>query len=106
MLPGPPRELRPMFDEQVVPLLRREYPPAAPFVCRTLRTSGIAESRVQEKIGPPLAALVAIGLEVGYCARVGQVDVRLSARGVERREGGARGGGHRAKDVRRADLRF
>jgi nicotinamide-nucleotide amidase len=83
MLPGPPRELRPMFDNQVVPLLRREYPPAAPFVCRTLRTSGIPESRVQEKIGSPLYKLEAIGLEVGYCARVGQVDVRLSARGAD-----------------------
>jgi nicotinamide-nucleotide amidase len=82
MLPGPPRELRPMFNEQVVPLLRREFPLDAPFVCRTLRTSGNAESRVQEKIQPPLAALVAAGLDVGYCARVGQVDVRLSARGA------------------------
>jgi nicotinamide-nucleotide amidase len=83
MLPGPPRELRPMFDDQVVPLLRREYPPAAPFVCRTLRTSGIAESRVQEKIGSPLYKLEAMGLAVGYCARAGQVDVRLSARGAD-----------------------
>jgi nicotinamide-nucleotide amidase len=82
MLPGPPRELRPMFDEQVVPLLRREFPLAAPFVCRTLRTSDSAESLVQEKIQDPLAALVAAGLEVGYCARVGQVDVRLAARGA------------------------
>ena len=82
LLPGPPRELRPMFDDQVEPLLRREFPPAAPFVCRTLRTSGIAESRVQEKIGSPLYKLEAMGLEVGYCARVGQVDVRLSARGA------------------------
>jgi nicotinamide-nucleotide amidase len=83
MLPGPPRELRPMFDEQVAPLLRREYPPAGLFVCRTLRTGGIAESRVQEKLGSPLHKLEALGLEVGYCARVGQVDVRLSARGAE-----------------------
>jgi nicotinamide-nucleotide amidase len=83
MLPGPPRELRPMFEDRVVPLLRREFPPAAPFVCRTLRTSGIAESRVQEKIGSPLYKLEALGLEVGYCARVGQVDVRLSARGAD-----------------------
>jgi nicotinamide-nucleotide amidase len=83
MLPGPPRELRPMFDDSVVPLLRREYPLTAPFICRTLRTGGIAESRVQEQIEQPLAPLVAAGLEVGYCARVGQVDVRLSARGAE-----------------------
>jgi len=83
MLPGPPRELRPMFDHFVVPLLRREFPPDAPFVCRTLRTGGIAESLVQEKIERPLHQLVAAGLEVGYCARVGQVDVRLSARGAD-----------------------
>ena len=83
MLPGPPRELRPMFDDAVVPILRREFPLEAPFVCRTLRTGGVGESAVQEKIQPPLAALVAGGLEVGYCARVGQVDVRLTARGVD-----------------------
>jgi nicotinamide-nucleotide amidase len=81
MLPGPPRELRPMFDNFVVPLLRREFPLDAPFVCRTLRTSGIAESLVQEKIAAPLNPLAAAGLEIGYCARAGQVDVRLSARG-------------------------
>jgi len=78
MLPGPPRELRPMFDADVVPLLQREFPPAAPFVCRTLRTGGIGESAVQEKIKVPLAVLTASGLEIGYCARVGQVDVRLA----------------------------
>jgi nicotinamide-nucleotide amidase len=82
MLPGPPRELRPMFNNFVVPLLQREFPLDAPFVCRTLRTSGIAESLVQEKIAAPLGALVAAGLEIGYCARTGQVDVRLSARGA------------------------
>jgi nicotinamide-nucleotide amidase len=80
MLPGPPRELRPMFDDSVAPILRREFPLEIPFVCRTLRTGGVGESAVQEKIQSPLAALVADGLEVGYCARVGQVDVRLTAR--------------------------
>ena len=82
MLPGPPRELRPMFDAAVLPLLQREFPLLAPFVCRTLRTGGVGESAVQEKIKAPLAALVSDGLEVGYCARVGQVDVRLMATGA------------------------
>ncbi|MSU56638.1 MAG: competence/damage-inducible protein A [Pedosphaera sp.] len=81
MLPGPPRELRPMFNDQVVPLLKRELPLESEFVCRTLRTTGIGESLVQEKINAPLAALVAKGLDVGYCAHVGQVDVRLAAHG-------------------------
>jgi nicotinamide-nucleotide amidase len=80
MLPGPPRELRPMFDDSVVPILRREFALKVSFVCRTLRTGGIGESAVQEKIQSPLAVLVADGLEIGYCARVGQVDVRLTAR--------------------------
>jgi nicotinamide-nucleotide amidase len=83
MLPGPPRELRPMFDAAVVPLLQKDFPLAVPFVCRTLRTGGIGESAVQEKIKAPLEALVAAGLEIGYCARVGQVDVRLTATGAD-----------------------
>jgi len=32
MLPGPPRELRPMFTQQVVPLLRAKFPLPTPFV--------------------------------------------------------------------------
>jgi nicotinamide-nucleotide amidase len=82
MLPGPPRELRPMFTDQVVPILRRALPLEREFVCRTLRTTGIGESLVQERINEPLAALVARGLEVGYCAHIGQVDVRLAAHGT------------------------
>jgi nicotinamide-nucleotide amidase len=82
MLPGPPRELRPMFDDAVVPLLRRVLPPENEFVCRTLRTTGIGESIVQEKIREVLQPMVESGLDLGYCARVGQVDVRLAARGA------------------------
>jgi nicotinamide-nucleotide amidase len=82
MLPGPPRELRPMFDAAVVPLLKREFVGEI-FVCRTLRTSGIGESRVQEFVEADLQPLMARGLEIGYCARPGAVDVRLTASGTE-----------------------
>jgi nicotinamide-nucleotide amidase len=81
MLPGPPRELRPMFLEQVIPWLEGAFPTGAPFVCRTLRTTGIGESLVQEHIAGPLGEQVGAGLEIGYCARPGEVDVRLAARG-------------------------
>jgi nicotinamide-nucleotide amidase len=81
MLPGPPRELRPMFDSSVVPLLQREFADEI-FVCRTLRSTGIGESRVQEMVEGDLQALVENGLEIGYCARPGAVDVRLTAQGV------------------------
>ena len=85
MLPGPPRELRPMFDQQIVPLLHREFA-AETFVCRTLRTSGIGESRVQEFVEASLQPVVARGLEVGYCARPGAVDVRLTASEADAKE--------------------
>jgi nicotinamide-nucleotide amidase len=81
MLPGPPRELRPMFDAAAVPLLKREFADEI-FLCRTLRTTGIGESRVQEFIETDLQPLVARGLEIGYCARPGAVDVRLTASGA------------------------
>lgn len=83
MLPGPPRELRPMFDETVVPLLGRVLPLDGPFVCRTLRATGIGESIVEARVDQPLKPLVARGLQLGYCARTGQVDVRLAAQSPE-----------------------
>jgi nicotinamide-nucleotide amidase len=81
MLPGPPRELRPMFNEFIVPFLRREFAGEI-FVCRTLRSTGIGESRVQEMVEGGLQPLVGRGLETGYCARPGAVDVRLTASGA------------------------
>ncbi len=81
LLPGPPRELQPMFANAVVPLLRRVLPVQAAFVCTTLRTTGLGESLAQERIVGPLQTLVTAGLEIGYCARPGSVDVRLTASG-------------------------
>ena len=85
MLPGPPRELRPMFDTSVVPLLKREFAEEI-FICRTLRSTGVGESSVQEKVEADLQPLVARGLDVGYCARPGAVDVRLVASGAGAQE--------------------
>jgi nicotinamide-nucleotide amidase len=82
MLPGPPRELRPMWTEHVVPLLKREFAVAENFVCRTLKTTGIGESRVEEIIVKHLDEQVKGGLEIGYCARTGEVDVRFVCRGT------------------------
>ncbi|MDB6025179.1 MAG: CinA-like protein [Verrucomicrobiales bacterium] len=81
MLPGPPRELRPMFRDQVAPLLGKYFPRESEFVCRTLKSTGLGESYVEEKLEVPLEALTKAGLELGYCARVGEVDVRIVTRG-------------------------
>jgi nicotinamide-nucleotide amidase len=79
MLPGPPRELRPMFLDQVLPLLGKKFGQPPNFACVVLRTTGIGESFLEERIAPALPPLVERGLEVGYCARVGEVDLRFVA---------------------------
>ena len=82
LLPGPPRELHPMFDEQTMPLIKQRFPHDSPFVCRTIRTSGLGESFVEERISDLLKPFVDAGMDLGYCARNGEVDVRFVARGA------------------------
>ena len=82
VLPGPPRELHPMFLQSALPFIQRVAPVTEAIVCRTLRTSGIGESMVEEKIAGPLDHLIQQGLEIGYCARTGEVDVRLLSYGA------------------------
>lgn len=74
LLPGPPRELLPMVREQVRPLLAALLPEKPGFAMSTYRVVGLGESLVEHRVGAPLLAL---GLEVGYCARPGEVDLRL-----------------------------
>ncbi|MFO1476556.1 MAG: competence/damage-inducible protein A [Verrucomicrobiota bacterium] len=83
MLPGPRRELQPMFTDSLVPLLHETLPLQQPFQSLTLRTAGIGESLLEQRIAPQLDSLVHRGLELGYCARPWQVDVRLSASGPD-----------------------
>lgn len=73
LLPGPPRELRPMFYGTVLPILERILPPRPIMEMRTYRIAGLGESGVEELVGE---ALLALGLELGYCARPGEVDLR------------------------------
>jgi nicotinamide-nucleotide amidase len=77
LLPGPPRELKPMFDESVMPLLRGLLGDIPEKECRIYRVVGLGESTVEEMIGLELSKN--IDLEVGYCARPNEVDFRLIA---------------------------
>ncbi|EEF60826.1 competence/damage-inducible protein CinA [Pedosphaera parvula Ellin514] len=81
MLPGPPRELKPMFATHALPLLQKHFPLESAYSCLTLRTTGIGESQVEDEISGLLQPLVDDGLIIGYCAHYGWVDVRLVARG-------------------------
>lgn len=75
LLPGPPRELQPMFEAFVAPRLREIGGASAQSGCRVYRCVGIGESLVEARIGLRLTEIP--GLEVGYCARPNEVDFRL-----------------------------
>jgi nicotinamide-nucleotide amidase len=75
LLPGPPRELKPMFEEYVLPVLTKHFGAQARFDCRTFKVVGLAESIVEEKVAPVLAGLP--DLELGYSAKMGEVEVRI-----------------------------
>lgn len=77
MLPGPAREMHPMFEQQVVPRLQKEgvFPEIDCYL--QLRTAGIGESSLAEIVDPILSNID--GLIVGYCAHAGMVDLRLSS---------------------------
>ncbi|MEO8352531.1 MAG: molybdopterin-binding protein, partial [Chthoniobacteraceae bacterium] len=75
LLPGPPRELKPMLWDHVLPILRGIVPIRADNQnLRLLRLVGVGESTVEHAVGE---ALLALGLELGYCARPNEVDVRM-----------------------------
>ena len=74
VLPGPPRELQPMFRSFILPLLR-SIVPAPTFHRRLYRIVNMGESMVEKAIGEKVLALPEI--ELGYCARPGEVDLRV-----------------------------
>jgi len=75
LLPGPPRELYPMFREEVSPRLVALAGLAQPPGMLEMKIAGVGESDLQQEIDAKLAEVP--GLEVGYCARMGEVVLRL-----------------------------
>lgn len=75
LLPGPPRELYPMYEAEVMPRLRAlsgiDHPPSV----LELKFTGIGESDFHQGIDARLEEIP--GLEYGYCAHIGEVDLRL-----------------------------
>lgn len=83
MLPGVPREMRGMFDEELLPRIIARAGEAPTVVrSRMLRTTGIAESNLPERLGD-LANGIA-GMPLAYLPGVEGVDLRVTASGVPR----------------------
>src|SRR5437763_866670 len=76
-LPGPPREMRPMWADWVLPRLDARGPGRDQEV-RTLRLTGIGESQVADRLGESM--LRAPNPVIATYARSDAVDVRIAAR--------------------------
>ncbi|MBV8587795.1 MAG: competence/damage-inducible protein A [Verrucomicrobia bacterium] len=74
LLPGPPREMCPMFEQSVLPILRGLIG-KVDLSAAIFRIVGLGESGIEELISSDLDKIP--GLELGYCARLGEVDVRV-----------------------------
>ena len=75
LLPGPPRELYPMFHDEVLPRIKALAGVENISQVQELKFVGIGESDFHESLDEALAQID--DLEIGYCARLGEVDLRL-----------------------------
>ncbi len=81
LLPGPPRELEPMFIEKIMPLLPSS---GSSLVSRTLKVVGLGESSVEDKLAEIIAAQT--NPTIAPLAKLGEVHLRLTAKARSRTE--------------------
>src|SRR6476646_2468636 len=82
MLPGVPREMRGMLADELLPRITARLNGQRRVVVRsrTLRTTGIAESKLAETLGTLAGGID--GLSLAYLPGQEGVDLRLTARGL------------------------
>src|SRR5260370_42211826 len=85
-LPGVPREMKYLMEHAVMPYLKDKYGAKGIIKNRVLRTAGIGESLVDEKVGD-LEKLT--NPTVGLAAHAGQTDIRIAATGATEAEADA-----------------
>lgn len=74
-LPGPPKELNPMFEKSCLPMLKKICGAKHLIKTRILKITGLPESKVSEKVRD----ILKIGpvTTVGIYARLGEVDLKI-----------------------------
>ncbi len=77
-LPGVPFELKWLFDNEVVPYIRKRYGLSEVITYRVLKVAQLGESNVDDLIGHLIAGCS--NPTVGVLAHPGQVDVRIAAK--------------------------
>jgi competence/damage-inducible protein CinA-like protein len=76
-LPGVPREMEFLMQNDVMPYLQRRFKLSGVIKARVLHTSGVGESQIDDRIGD-LERLS--NPTVGLAAHAGQVDVRITVK--------------------------
>jgi len=74
LLPGPPRELKPMFQEQILPRLERRASGVRMFH-RELRVAGMGESALEQRIKPIYTRYEDVGTTI--LAAPGEIQIHL-----------------------------
>ena len=82
MLPGPPSEMIPMFEEQVLPYLRSLSDDV--MISRTLHTSGVGESAVESILHEQMQAMT--NPTLAPYAKEGTVDLRITAKAKTKKQ--------------------
>jgi nicotinamide-nucleotide amidase len=77
LLPGVPHEMRAMAVAEVAPRVAARVEPGRATVWRTVRTTGISESALADRVGPLEADLAP--LSVAYLPSFDGVDLRITA---------------------------
>jgi nicotinamide-nucleotide amidase len=77
LLPGVPSEMRGLMESHVLPMLRERLRPGGRIVSRVLRTAGISEALLAERIAP-IAAKVRAPVALAYLPHTTGVDVRVT----------------------------
>ena len=85
LLPGPPNELKPMFENSIAPFLTGLENPDAPGIIfsKTVKICGMGESKVESQI-TDLEALA--NPTVAPYAKTGEVHLRVTARAEDEKE--------------------
>lgn len=84
MLPGVPVEMKALMKKEVIPYLEKRLEPGLTVISRTIRTTGIGESKLAELLDSVLGSLK--DPEVAYLPDLLAVDVRLTAKGKSKKK--------------------
>ena len=82
MLPGPPREMEPIFTEEVKPFLQKKS--GSVLLSKTINLFGTGESAIEQKLRELMQN--AINPSIAPYAKEGEVEIRVTASGANERE--------------------